>query len=218
MATMIKAVILDGDGTSFDTEKAWVQSCVLAGESLHSSITRDQIISTIGAAPAEFRNTVSAGLASTVEFEEFLRLATEFMSSARTENGQFPEKEGFSQLVSEVKRLAKKVALATSADKDWMKFAAGTRLQLFDELVCVDDVSNPKPDPDVYIEACRRLSLKPEECLAVEDSPNGIRAATSAKIRCILVRDITPVPDEILALAEAELPSLKDVIKYLQES
>ena len=68
----------------------------------------------------------------------------------------------------------------------------------FDEIISVKEVPRGKPFPDVYLFACEKLGLRPEECLAIEDSPNGIRSAYRAGTRVVMVPDLTG-PDEELA-------------------
>lgn len=55
----------------------------------------------------------------------------------------------------------------------------------FDLLFSAERVTNPKPAPDVFLEVASRLGMKPEECLVVEDSKNGSRAARAAGMRCM---------------------------------
>lgn len=57
----------------------------------------------------------------------------------------------------------------------------------FEVEVTADDVSHPKPDPDIYLEAARLLGAAPERCLAVEDSPTGVSAARAAGMRVVAV-------------------------------
>lgn len=56
-------------------------------------------------------------------------------------------------------------------------------------------VDNGKPAPDIYLKACRELELKPEECAALEDSPNGILSAFRAGCLPIMIPDLSE-PDE----------------------
>jgi HAD superfamily hydrolase (TIGR01509 family) len=63
-------------------------------------------------------------------------------------------------------------------------------LDLFDALVTIEDVDRGKPAPDLYLLALNRLNVDPAECVAYEDTDEGVAAATSAGIRCIDVRPI----------------------------
>ncbi len=67
----------------------------------------------------------------------------------------------------------------------------------FDKIICAPMVEHGKPAPDVYEFACSELKLAPEECMAVEDSPNGVKSAYSAGCKVVMVPDLTQ-PDEEL--------------------
>ena len=75
-------------------------------------------------------------------------------------------------------------------------------LDLFVDIVCATMVERGKPFPDVYEYACRKIGRKPEECAAVEDSPNGVRAAAGAGCRVIMVPDLTRPAEELLSLID----------------
>jgi beta-phosphoglucomutase-like phosphatase (HAD superfamily) len=73
-------------------------------------------------------------------------------------------------------------------------------------------VRRGKPEPDVYIEAARRLGVRPELCAAVEDSTNGIRSASAAGTRVVAVpRPDFPAAAAALRLADAVLDSLAEL-------
>jgi HAD superfamily hydrolase (TIGR01509 family) len=82
----------------------------------------------------------------------------------------------------------------------------------FDAVVSSDEVAAGKPAPDVYLEAARRLHVPPGDCAAVEDSANGIRSARNASMTVVAVPNRRyPPPDEVLALADVVLQSLKEL-------
>jgi HAD superfamily hydrolase (TIGR01509 family) len=64
--------------------------------------------------------------------------------------------------------------------------ALGIR-SLFDAVVCVEDYARPKPWPDAFLEAARRLQVAATECLVFEDSPLGLKAAAAAGMACVFV-------------------------------
>jgi beta-phosphoglucomutase-like phosphatase (HAD superfamily) len=68
----------------------------------------------------------------------------------------------------------------------------------------------------VFLYACECVGERPEDCLAVEDSPNGIRSASSAGCRTVMVPDLTPADDELKSLIVAEVPSLSDIIGLIE--
>ncbi len=87
---------------------------------------------------------------------------------------------------------------------------------LFAVTVSSEEVERGKPAPDVYLDAARRLGVAPEDCTAVEDSENGIRAAKAANMRVIaLPNSAWPPAAEALALADAVIESLEELTPNL---
>jgi len=89
----------------------------------------------------------------------------------------------------------------------------------FDFIASRDDVENPKPDPEIYLLVARELGIPPAQCLVIEDSLSGVKAALAAEMFCIAVttdfthkavqesgiledRWIVPEPSQLLAIAE----------------
>jgi len=67
-----------------------------------------------------------------------------------------------------------------------LRVLAGGRLEgVFQTIVTSEDVPNPKPHPATYLKAVENLGFKPSECVAFEDSPNGIKSAKEAGLRVI---------------------------------
>lgn len=83
----------------------------------------------------------------------------------------------------------------------------------FQTHVCGDDVTHGKPAPDIYLEAARRIGVSPEACLALEDSPNGSRAAVAAGMVTIAVPDLSHTSH---AAFEAITPHVFDSLHEVQ--
>jgi HAD superfamily hydrolase (TIGR01509 family) len=82
----------------------------------------------------------------------------------------------------------------------------------FRATVSSEEAARGKPEPDVYLEAARRLGVPPGQCAAVEDSHAGIRSAKSAGMRVVAIPNASyPPDDEALALADLVVPSLDDL-------
>jgi HAD superfamily hydrolase (TIGR01509 family) len=98
-------------------------------------------------------------------------------------------------LLAALKRANYKIGVATNSIRmtaSEMLRAAGI-LDLLDTLVTNEDVQNPKPDPEIYLKACRNLGLMPNEVLVIEDNHHGIAAAKAAGCHVLEVRDPTEV-------------------------
>ena len=78
-------------------------------------------------------------------------------------------------------------------------------------------VERGKPFPDVYEYACRKIGRKPEECAAVEDSPNGVRAAAGAGCRVIMVPDLTPPEETLLSVIDEKVESIRDISSVIRK-
>ena len=102
------------------------------------------------------------------------------------------------------------MALATSSRESIVmeEITEGGLLPYFDAIICGDTITRSKPDPEIYLKACGRLGVRPEDAYAVEDSFNGVRSATRAGLTCIMVPDIKQPDDEMRSLACCILPSL----------
>ncbi len=87
----------------------------------------------------------------------------------------------------------------------------------FRATVSSEEVGRGKPAPDVYLEAARRVEVDPVGCAAIEDSPNGVRAASAAEMRIVTVpRPDVPLPSELAGLADVELDSLAGLAAALE--
>ena len=109
------------------------------------------------------------------------------------------------------------VALATSTARARTETILG-RCGLgkhFGAVVCGDEVGRGKPAPDIYLEAAARLGVVPASTIALEDSPNGVRAAHAAGARVIQVVDLLPPDDDLLALGHEVVASLAELADHL---
>ena len=78
-------------------------------------------------------------------------------------------------------------------------------------------VEEGKPKPDIYMYAARELGLETPECMALEDSPNGVRSAASAGCVTVMVPDLTPPDGELSSLAYACANALEEVIGLIEQ-
>ena len=106
-----------------------------------------------------------------------------------------------------------KAAIVSSSSRRWIDrhLIRLERAEHFDAIVTADhDPDRAKPRPTLYLEALERLALRPEEAIAFEDSPNGVRAAKAAGVFCVAVPNGVTAS---LGLGEADLvvPSLAEL-------
>jgi HAD superfamily hydrolase (TIGR01509 family) len=114
------------------------------------------------------------------------------------------------------------MAVASSSDRNWVERWLGHH-HIREYFSCVrsrDDVRRVKPDPELFLSAAECLGVAPAECVVLEDSPNGMRAAAAAGIRCIavptkLLRDVE-LPEVAVRLESLEDASLDDLISRIE--
>ena len=121
-----------------------------------------------------------------------------------------PVKAGVHEMLEELAARDIPMAVATSsrAPHAFGHLGRAGLLERFATVVTRDDVTNPKPHPEPYLTAARQLGVRPETCLAVEDSHSGVRAAHAAGMQTIMVPDLVHPSDEIAALCTAIMDSL----------
>lgn len=200
------AVVFDNDGLLLDTEPCWTA----AEEALFRSHGRQFDLAAkhalVGTSPRTAAPILEALLARPGSGRQ---LSDELYALALVEigNGASP-RPGAVDLVARVRRAGIPVAVASNAPRRHL--LAGLRRvgmdESFDAVLGVDDVSNPKPAPDLYLTACRALDVTPADAIALEDSPPGVASARAAGLRVI---GIPSVPGLVLT-ADLIADSLAD--------
>lgn len=128
-------------------------------------------------------------------------------------------KPGARALLDYLKKTGRKIALASSSTRD-RAMALLDQHQIgeyFQAFVFAGDIARGKPAPDVFWKACEKLGEAPEDCLVLEDSEAGVRAAHAAGIPVLCVPDLKRPPQPVLDLAAAVLPSLAAAVDYLSD-
>lgn len=132
---------------------------------------------------------------------------------------QVPLKHGLVELLQYLKENNIKMMVATSSARervDAILKAAGIETY-FDDTICGDEVEHGKPNPEIFLTACEKLHVKPEEALVLEDSEAGILAAYNGNIDVICVPDMK-YPEEKFTMMTTEIvDSLDDVISFLDD-
>ena len=122
-----------------------------------------------------------------------------------------PHKAGLGELLDSLERNGTPKAVATSTRREWALRSLGPLATRFEILTTGDEVTRGKPAPDIFLLCAARLKAAPHECLVLEDSEAGIRAAHAAGMRAIMVPDLVEPTAEIRRLAWRVFPSLHEV-------
>lgn len=217
---MIRGVLFDMDGLMFDTERIGYEGWKYAGRKLHIPISDDLIASFRGTGAREKQKLF--GLAtgrSREDYDAAYTLRRAYADQWIQEHG-LPVKPGLRELLAYLASHGIPAALATSTDRakamGYLKMAEVDTY--FSAAVCGAEVSHAKPAPDVFLAAADALGVPPGDCLVLEDSPNGLKAARAAGCRAIVIPDLTPAPPREAGLWDASLSDLSEVILFLEEA
>lgn len=205
----IRGVIFDMDGVLLDTERIWGLAEARLCRSYGASYGPDDEAATLGLLSLEACRRYARRFGLTESHAP--RLERELVEMMCKElEGHVPSLPGARELV---KRLTGRVGLGVASNSRRVIVTRAIErsglADAFGVLVSADDVSRPKPAPDLYLAACERLAVSPTDALALEDSPVGAASAIAAGLRCIAVMPSAPPPD--LAV-DAQVGSLTELL------
>ncbi|SDC65154.1 putative hydrolase of the HAD superfamily [Paenibacillus sp. UNCCL117] len=210
---MIKAIIFDFDGTIIDTETAWYEAFREAYRQHDVELTLELYSGCIGTSlhtfnPYEYLIT-----------HRNLPIDREaFREAVHVQHAKLMEREtmrpGVLSYLEKAHEAGLRIGLASSSSLKWVeKHLRQLGIYEFFEVIRTSDhVQRVKPDPELYLQALEGLGVQASEAIAIEDSPNGARAAEAAGIRCIITPNtITKALDFSSCAYWHKADSLQDV-------
>jgi beta-phosphoglucomutase family hydrolase len=182
---MIRAVIFDMDGVIAETEYVHIEAEKQTMLKYGVRISEDELHEYTGTtAKLMFTELIKKyGLDAT--FEEMFRVKEKILFELM-EKGIQPTK-GVVDLLLELRKRKIKLAVASSSHRKMIEYVLKTLkiTGLFESVVGAEDIERSKPDPEIFQVSAKRLEVKPEKCLVVEDSRLGVEAAKSAGMKCL---------------------------------
>lgn len=213
-----KAVIFDMDGVLIHTEEYLIRYWCQAAQEAGYPFTREH-----GLLLRSLAGEYAEPLLKEIFGEKFdyqkVRNRRKALMQAHLEKYGVEKKPGVEELLDYLHQARIQTAVATATDRS----RASAYLQeigiydRFDRIICATEVPHGKPQPDVYLYACKELGLAPEECIAVEDAPNGILAAYRAGVPVIMVPDQSEPDAELEKLLFDRAESLLDLKEKLKQ-
>jgi HAD superfamily hydrolase (TIGR01509 family) len=211
----LQAVLFDMDGLLVDTEPIWFE-------------IESEVMARLGGdwSPADQAKLVGGSLQTTLDYllgkatrpvsrELLARWMLDGMVS-RLNRTQVRPRPGAFDLLAEVQVAGVPYALVTSSERVIMEGVLRATGLRFPVMVCAEDVTRIKPDPEPYLLATKLLGTDPDGSVVLEDSPNGVAAAEAAGCRVIAVPNVAPVPPApgriiVGSLTEVSLGRLREV-------
>ena len=216
---MIKAVIFDMDGLLIDSEKSFLeiyQEMIDAKGNKVKFELSDYVENYCG-------KTAVANITHLIEQFEIDVTVQEGVDMLHTLEHEYVKKgialkPGATELLKYLKDNNYKIALGTSSIKERAEtiLKSNNVYEYFDAVSYGVEVKNSKPAPDIFLNASNKLNIDPQYCLVLEDSEAGIQAGYNANMPTICIPDLKTPSKQIINLTVACLPSLIDVVNYLE--
>jgi HAD superfamily hydrolase (TIGR01509 family) len=215
--TMVESVVFDMDGVLFDTERLCSEVWSQVGTDIGLKDIEIAITACVGFTSKDTRDFFLKQYGKDFDYDDFRDRSTELFHTIMDTEG-LRIKTGVFELLHYLQENNYKIALASSTNKvNVLKYLDKAGItHYFQAIVTGDMVEQGKPHPEIYLKACKELDSQPENCIAIEDSPNGLKAAYQAGMKPIMVPDLIQPDEELKKLLYGNYESLLAVRDYFQ--
>lgn len=210
----IRGVLFDMDGVVLDTEKLYARFWMEGAQALGYPMTYAQALGmrslSSKAGQAKLESYFGPGISRSAVRDKRVELMDAYVDIHGVE-----PKPGIVELLDHLQASGIPAAITTSSPQERVeRYLKPLGLYHRFSKICTGyEVANGKPAPDIYLYGAASLGLRPEECLAIEDSPAGIESAFRAGCKAVLVPDLDGSDGEMRKKLYAECESLLDVIR-----
>lgn len=214
----MKAVVFDMDGVLFDTEKLCLDSWSHVAKEQGFEGMEEVFEQCIGLNANDTKNLILNYYGQDFPYDSFRVKASEWFWEYIRKKG-LPIKTGVKKILPYLQQEGYQIGLASSTRYESVVacLKRADIIDYFSVIVTGDMIEHSKPQPDIYLLACKKLGVEPEEAYAIEDSPNGIRSASAAGMKAIMVPDMLLPDAEMKRLSHVICQDLNEVIKFLSQ-
>ena len=215
----IEAVIFDMDGLMLDSERYYAEASKKAVAAMGFEPSDDLIRRTVGGSHDNWLRCYREHYGPDFSEEQF-RVFCDKEMSYWYQNG-IPTKPGLFELLDylDEQGIPRAVASSTQEAKATQALEKAGVYHRLHQHIFGDQIplGRGKPNPDIFLEAARRLGVDPAGCMGLEDSINGLRASFAAGLYTVMIPDSIEPNPQLLAHTHHCLPTLAHVIPLLEE-
>ena len=194
--TFPAAILFDHDGTLVDTEPVWAAAKVALTAEFGGTWTEQDTLDCLGLSMQFTLDRLRERGVNLPDEEINDLLVAKVHETLAQQPVEFLP--GIERFLSEVRDAQIPAAVVTSATTSVARRTADAAPEgTFSVIIGNDETTHPKPNPQPYLLAAERLGVDPTQCVALEDSPSGVRSATAAGMRVIVVPGELEVPAEL---------------------
>lgn len=216
---MIKAVIFDMDGLMIDSERVTFEGYqhVLAKENL--TMSEEKYKTLLGKTVKAVHELFKEDYGPQYDVDQIIKDVHAYIAQ-RFETEGVPLKPGLVELLKYLKENNYKTIIATSSHRNRVDLIVKQAQidQYFDDSICGDEVTKGKPNPEVFLKACQKLQVSPQDALVLEDSESGINAAYNADIKVIGIPDMKYPEEKFVKMTYKIMDNLFQVKEFLEEN
>lgn len=194
--TFPAAILFDHDGTLVDTEPVWAAAKVALTAEFGGTWTEQDTLDCLGLSMQFTLDRLRERGVNLPDEEINDLLVAKVHETLAQQPVEFLP--GIERFLSEVREAQIPAAVVTNATTSVARRTADAAPEgTFSVIIGNDETTHPKPNPQPYLLAAERLGVDPTQCVAIEDSPSGVRSATAAGMRVIVVPGELEVPAEL---------------------
>lgn len=214
----VDTFFFDMDGTLLDTEGYYNICWCKAINEFGYPITSEEALELRSLGRPHVYGYFEERYGKNFPYEQIRSRRKELMEEMIARNG-IALKPGAESVLSFLREKGKRCMIATATDTERTeRYLKKTGIyEYFDRIISAAMVENGKPSPDIYEYACRAAKREPKQCIAIEDSPNGVKSAAAAGCRVIMIPDKTEPNDTLKQLCEGVFPSLTEARLYFEK-
>jgi len=215
---VIKAIIFDFDGLIIDTESVWFEAYKEVLVDYEIKLTLEKFSEVVGTHDDVLFSYIEENCSIPFDRES---LESKVSALVQVKLRDAVLRESVEDYLLAAKQAGLKIGLASSSSRAWVEgFLKQMNIyDYFEVIKTKEDVSDVKPDPELYLKAIEALGIEATEAVAFEDSLNGLLAARKAGLHCVIVPNSVTAhlmfEDYSLRLSSMAEKSLEDVINHL---